>query len=133
MTANVFSVLKAIRDEHFQHSRFSCSVQTYSGFCFYLQSGMPYNERLMIEHLNNIVQAHNKRNPTNPLPHITPHMFRHTFATLARKNNIDAKTVSSILGHSNLTTTLNVYTDVTDEMKKRAKDKVSDTSVISIA
>lgn len=60
-------------------------------------------------------------------------MFRHTFATLARKNNVDAKTVSTIMGHSNLSTTLNIYTDVTEEMKKSAMDKISNTSVISIA
>ena len=133
MTANVFTVLKTMRDEQFQKGKFSCSLQTYSGFCFFLKSGMPYTERLMMTHLHNIVQAHNKRSPTNPLPHITPHMFRHTFATLARKNNVDAKTVSTILGHSNLSTTLNIYTDVTEEMKKSAMDKISNTIVISIA
>ena len=133
MTSNVFAVLKAMRDEQFQHGRFSSTVQTYSGFCFFLQSGMPYNERTLLAHLDYIVQAHNNKNEGIPLPHITPHMFRHTFATLARKNNIDAKTVSSILGHSNLATTLNVYTDVTEEMKKNAMDEVSAKSVISIA
>ena len=133
MTANVFTVLRSMKDEQFQKGRFSCEFQTYSGFCFFLKSGMPYNERLMMEHLEYIVKAHNRENPSNPIPHITPHMFRHTFATLARKNNIDAKTVSSILGHNNLSTTLNVYTDVTEEMKRSAMNEISDKSNISIA
>ncbi len=133
MTANVFTVLKTMRDEQFQKGKFSCSLQTYSGFCFFLKSGMPYNERNLMTHLNSIVQAHNTKIKGIPLPHLTPHMFRHTTATLARKNNVDAKTVSSILGHENLSTTLNVYTDVTEEMKRSAMDKISDKSIIYIA
>lgn len=49
------------------------------------------------------------------------HDLRHTFATLAissSNGNIDVKTVSAILGHSNAAMTLNVYADALEDSKK---------------
>lgn len=44
------------------------------------------------------------------IPHIGLHGLRHTFATRAIESGMDAKTLSEIMGHSNATITLNVYT-----------------------
>ena len=44
------------------------------------------------------------------LKQITFHELRHTFATRAVENNANIKAVSAILGHANITTTLNIYT-----------------------
>ena len=41
-------------------------------------------------------------------------MFRHSFAVKCYENNIDVKTTQTILGHSNFTTTMNIYTHVSD-------------------
>ena len=48
------------------------------------------------------------------------HGLCHTFATLAIQQGIDAKTVSSILGHYSAGFTLDTYTHVTSEMQKDA-------------
>lgn len=48
------------------------------------------------------------------------HALRHTFATTLIENNVDAKTVSSILGHSNVSVTLNLYVHPSDEAKASA-------------
>ncbi len=56
----------------------------------------------------------------NNLPHITLHGLRHTTATMLISHNVDYKTVSSILGHSNTSTTLNIYTHKVDENIKNA-------------
>lgn len=45
----------------------------------------------------------------NKLPEIPLHGLRHTSATLLISQNVDVKTVSSRLGHSNTSTTLDVY------------------------
>ncbi len=52
------------------------------------------------------------------------HDLRHTFATLALQNGVDIKTVSGMLGHYSAGFTLDVYTNVTKEMKRDAAKKI---------
>lgn len=54
------------------------------------------------------------------LPSIRFHDLRHTFATHALTNGVDAKTLSGILGHTNASFTLDTYTHVTTEMQRAA-------------
>ena len=53
---------------------------------------------------------------------ITTHGFRHTHATLLFASGMDIKQVQARLGHSNVQTTLNIYTHA---MKYR-QDKIGD-------
>lgn len=48
------------------------------------------------------------------------HGLRHTFASLLIENKVDVKTVSTILGHSDIGTTMNVYVHPTEDMKRNA-------------
>lgn len=48
------------------------------------------------------------------------HGLRHTFASTLIENKVDVKTVSTILGHSDISTTLNVYVHPSDEAKRCA-------------
>lgn len=50
------------------------------------------------------------------------HGLRHTFASLLIESKADVKTVSTVLGHSDVSTTLNVYCHPSDESKKKAID-----------
>ena len=58
------------------------------------------------------------------LPNIRFHDLRHTFATHAIRNGVDAKTLSGILGHTNASFTLDTYTHVTGDMQRRAAEIV---------
>ena len=58
------------------------------------------------------------------LPMIRFHDLRHTFATHALKNGVDAKTLSGILGHTNASFTLDTYTHITEDMRKNASSVV---------
>lgn len=51
------------------------------------------------------------------------HSLRHTFASMNIENGADIKTISEILGHSDIDTTLKVYTHTSEKAKKKAIDK----------
>lgn len=52
------------------------------------------------------------------LGHFTFHALRHTFASRAMEQTMDAKTLSTILGHTDVAFTLNTYTHVLDSHKR---------------
>lgn len=60
------------------------------------------------------------------LPAITWHSFRHTNATLLGEVGESLRTAQALLGHSDLETTLNVYTHAIPESQRRAVDKVAE-------
>ena len=61
------------------------------------------------------------------LPFKGLHSFRHAFATeMITSGQIDVKTVSSILGHSEVSTTLNIYTHEVQKVTAQALDFVSE-------
>lgn len=62
----------------------------------------------------------------NNLPFKGLHSFRHTFATLAITSGIDVATVSSILGHSQTSTTLNLYTHAVQAANVKAVNVIAD-------
>lgn len=58
------------------------------------------------------------------------HALRHTFATRALEAGIPAKTVSEILGHSNISITLDLYSHVSLDLKKESINKLADLFLI---
>lgn len=55
---------------------------------------------------------------------ITPHTFRHTFATRSVENGVEYKTLSEILGHSSIQQTMDLYVHITTEMKFKEMEKM---------
>lgn len=65
--------------------------------------------------------------------HITPHYFRHTFATICYNADVDPKQTAAILGHSNERITIELYTHLSAEKKAAAADKIEAYASKSIA
>jgi integrase len=60
------------------------------------------------------------------LPRIRLHDLRHTVATLLFKNRIPAKVVQEMLGHSNISVTLDIYSHVLPDMQTEAAESLDD-------
>lgn len=59
------------------------------------------------------------------LPYVRFHGLRHSFATRCIESGCDIKTVSVLLGHSNISTTLNLYVHPNNEQKLKCLETVS--------
>lgn len=60
------------------------------------------------------------------LPHITPHAFRHTVASVLLANGTDLVTVSKQLGHASVNTTESFYSHIIEENKAKASACIAD-------
>lgn len=60
----------------------------------------------------------------NNLPYIRFHDLRHTHASLLLSQGVDIKTISERLGHSNIGTTMNIYTHVMRELDTKASEAI---------
>lgn len=65
------------------------------------------------------------------LPHIRFHDLRHTAATLMLgPQRINIRTVSEVLGHADISTTLRIYAHVLDSMRQEVADKMDEMFVV---
>lgn len=60
------------------------------------------------------------------LPHINPHAFRHTVASVLIANHTDVVTVAQQLGHSSVTTTETYYAHMIEESRVKASECLAD-------
>lgn len=83
-------------------------VENHSNFLFNTQAGFPKIACNYDSMLRGLVKKYNKTHDEQ-LPHITPHTFRHTFCTNMANKGMNPNTLQYIMGHSNITMTLNYY------------------------
>ena len=55
---------------------------------------------------------------------ITPHVLRHTFCTMLAQKQLDLKSLQYLMGHSDASTTLNIYTHASFEHTKNQLAKL---------
>ncbi len=60
------------------------------------------------------------------LPHINPHAFRHTMASVLYFNGVDSVSISKRLGHAQVSTTANIYAHVMEEADQNNADIIED-------
>ena len=60
------------------------------------------------------------------IPRFSMHVLRHTFATRCIEAGMTPKTLQTILGHSNIGITMNLYVHTTDEQKNLEMDRVAE-------
>ena len=60
------------------------------------------------------------------LPRSSCHSLRHTCATRLCEAGINMKVIQDVLGHADITTTMNIYTEATKNLKKKEIDKFAE-------
>lgn len=66
----------------------------------------------------NDAQFEESESPEVLLPHFSCHTLWHTFTTRMVEAGVNVKVIQDTLGHRDITTTMNIYADVTKELKK---------------
>ena len=109
-------------------------VDGYCGFILLGNDGYPYCIQNHSKVLKSILKKYNRLHPEAPLPHITPHTFRHTFCTNMVHKGLDIKSLQYVMGHSDPSITLKVYSHVNSDVSiNNMKNIVDARNVFSCA
>ena len=110
----------------------SCKVQVdgYTNFVFVNRFGNVQHQGTLNKALRRIIRDCNDEilekadgKEVTLLPPFTCHGLRHTFATRMCEANVNMKIVQKILGHADIGTTMNIYTDATKDFEKKGMEK----------
>ncbi len=99
-------------------------IQGYTGFLFLDKNDRPMVALHWEKYMQHIRDKYNSIYKIQ-MPKITPHVCRHTFCSNMAKSGMNPKTLQYIMGHSDISVTLNTYThvnfeDAQDEMRRVA-------------
>ena len=108
-------VVAALR--HHQPRQREERVVALDGYVFATRTGEPLDSR-------NVTRYFQRALVDAGLPHQRFHDMRHACATLLLERGEDLAVVSKLLGHSNLSTTADVYAHLTRGMQQRAADRM---------
>jgi len=101
------------------------SIDGYTDFIFVNRFGHAQHQGTLNKALRRIIRDCNDEvlargeGSSVLLPRFSCHTLRHTFTTRLCEANVNIKVIQDILGHSDVGTTLNVYADVTRELKEK--------------
>ncbi len=107
----------------------STIIDGYSGFVFTNRCGYVHNPQTINRAIKRIYTACNeqeieraKKEHRQPvlIPHFSVHNLRHTFCTRFCENETDLKIIQEIMGHSDISTTMNIYNEATKERKQES-------------
>ncbi len=89
------------------------------GFVFSQDNGSPMHPDSVGKWLTKFCKRHG-------LPHVNPHAFRHTMASMLYYNGMDSVSISKRLGHAQVSTTSDIYAHVIAEADKKNADILSE-------
>lgn len=99
-------------------------IDGYKNFLFLKKDGNPKVKASYESMLRCLVKKYNK-NHEEPLPNITPHTLRHTFCTRMANAGMNPKALQYIMGHGDISMTLNYYAHATFDSAKAEMERVA--------
>ena len=125
MTEEVYQSLKNILARR-KRLKTEMVIDGYSSFLLLDKDDKPKVALHIENEMRWAMKKYKKLHPDKPLPHITPHVFRHTFCTNMANADMDIKTLQYVMGHSDVGVTLNVYTHASYEHAAEQMAKIID-------
>lgn len=119
LPAETVSLLRQYRREQLRLQIANGDRWTNSGYVFTQDNGKHMNPDSITGWLKEFSLRHG-------LPHINPHAFQHTVASLLLANGTDILTVSKQLGHASVNTTESFYSHIIGENKTKATECIAD-------
>lgn len=121
MTDDVYECFKRIVKNR-RKPKVEPMIDGYTGFLFLDKNDMPMVALHWEKYFQHICKKYNSIYKVQ-MPKVTPHVCRHTFCSNMAKSGMNPKTLQYIMGHSDISVTLNTYThigfeDAEAEMKR---------------
>lgn len=113
--------------QHQLDTGISCTatIDGYTDFIFLNRNGQPQHQGTLNKALRRIIRDCNDEVLSYPnsdeavlLPRFSCHILRHTFTTRLCEAGVNIKAIQDILGHADVSTTLNIYATATREFKQ---------------
>ena len=127
MLSVVKNALLAEKENQLMRGHVQPVVDDYTNFVFTNKFGKVYHPLAINQAIRRIYTDYNaqelslaEKEGREPvlLPHFTVHTLRHTFCTRFCENETNIKVIQAIMGHSSITTTMNIYAEATEKKKK---------------
>ena len=123
MTDNVYQSLKNIVAKR-RKPKTEWIIDGYTGFILLDKDGKPKVALHIENEFRWAMKKYDKLHPDEPLPHIMPHVFRHTFCTNMVNAGMDLKSLQYLMGHSDAGVTMNVYTHASYDRAAESLQKI---------
>ena len=121
ITEDVARMFQAIIEDR-EPPKMEKVIDGHTGFLFYDDDGNPLVAMHWQHRFNRMVGRYNDIYRVQ-MPNITPHVCRHTYCSNMAKSGMNPKTLQYLMGHSDISVTMNVYThisfdDAEEELKR---------------
>ncbi len=108
--ANIIEHRKNLKDEPI--------IDGYGGFLYFDKNNRPMVAMHWEKYFQHICEKYNKIYKIQ-MPKVTPHVCRHTYCSEMEKSGMNPKHLQKLMGHSDISTTLNIYTHLqVDDLRK---------------
>lgn len=134
MMKQVYDVLKDEYERQEVEGFCVANVDGMTNFIFTNRFETPHNPAAVNRAIKRIVDAHiaeeevkakkEKREPVM-IPRFSCHIFRHTFASRFCENETNVKVIQEVMGHADVSTTMNIYAEVNQDVTRASLEKLS--------
>ena len=99
-----------------------------NGFIFVNRYGKPLTSYDVNRAIERILERYKADGMKPEIQKFTSHQLRHTFCTRLCQNETDLKLIQEIMGHSDISTTMNVYNESNADRKKASFSRIESTT-----